>query len=83
MCHPNYATYLINRQTLTMQDIEKIIQSIPPKHKVLYDQKLIKQLYDQFQSRQIDDSAAVAESPDWSRGENHAPGAGEKSDQPV
>ena len=61
VCHPNYATYLINRQTLTMQDIEKIIQSIPPKHKVLYDQKLIKQLYDQFQSRQIDDSAAVAE----------------------
>ena len=50
VCHPNYATYLINRQTLTMQDIEKIIQSIPPKHKVLYDQKLIKQLYDQFQS---------------------------------
>lgn len=61
VCHPNYATYLINRQTLTMQDIEKIIQSIPPKHKVLYDQKLIKQLYDQFQSRQIDDSAAVVE----------------------
>ena len=23
VCHPNYATYLINRQTLTMQDIEK------------------------------------------------------------
>ena len=35
VCHPNYATYLINRQTLTMQDIEKIIQSIPPMHKVL------------------------------------------------
>src|SRR5699024_3267598 len=31
VCHPNYATYLINRQTLTMQNIEKIIQSITPK----------------------------------------------------
>ena len=29
VCHPNYATYLINRQTLTMKDIETIIQSIP------------------------------------------------------
>ena len=29
VCHPNYAAYLINKQTLTMKDIEKIIQSIP------------------------------------------------------
>ena len=29
VCHPNYAAYLINKQTLTMKDIEKIIRSIP------------------------------------------------------
>ena len=61
VCHPNYAAYLINKQTLTMKDIEKIIQSIPEEYKVLYDQTLIEQLYARFQSKTIDDSAAVAE----------------------
>lgn len=59
VCHPNYASYLINKQTLTMKDIEKIILSIPEKCRVLYDQSLIEQLYTQFQSRSIDDSSAV------------------------
>ena len=58
-CHPNYASYLIDRQTLTMKDIEKIIQSIPQDYKVLYDRRLIERLYSRFQSRKIDDSAAV------------------------
>lgn len=61
VCHPNYAAYLINKQTLTMKDIEKIIQSIPEKFKILFDRKLIEQLYTQFQSRKIDDSKAVYE----------------------
>ncbi len=61
VCHPNYATYLINKQTLTMKDIEKIIQSIPEDSKILYDQKLIERLYTQFQSKKIDDSNTVQE----------------------
>ena len=59
VCHPNYASYLINRQTLTMKDIEKIIQSIPDDRKAIYDRQLIEQLYTQFQSRKIDDRKAV------------------------
>lgn len=59
VCHPNYASYLINKQTLTMKDIDKIIQSIPEDYKVLYDRGLIERLYTQFQSRKIDDSTAV------------------------
>lgn len=59
VCHPNYAAFLLNRQTLTMKDIEKIIQSIPEKFRVLYDQELIERLYTEFQSNKIDDSAAV------------------------
>lgn len=61
VCHPNYASYLIGRQTLTMKDIERIIQSIPEEYKVVYDQALIEQLYTRFQSRKIDDAAAVEE----------------------
>ena len=59
VCHPNYAAYLINKQTLTMKDIKKIIQSIPEEYKVLYDRRLIEQLYSQFQSKKIDDTESV------------------------
>lgn len=68
VCHPNYAAYLINKQTLTMKDIEKIIQSIPDAYKVLYDRVLIEQLYTQYQSRKIDDSASVQTIIGWIRG---------------
>ena len=61
ICHPNYASYLINRQTLTMKDIEKIIQSIPAECRALYDQALVEQLYTSFQSKKIDDYASVKE----------------------
>lgn len=53
ICHPNYASYLINRQTLTMKDIEKIIQSIPAECRALYDQALVEQLYTSFQSKKL------------------------------
>ena len=68
VCHPNYASYLINKQTLTMKDIEKIIKSIPEKYKILYDQSLIEELYVRYQSRNIDDSAAVQEISGWLSG---------------
>ena len=68
VCHPNYASYLINKQTLTMKDIEKIIQSIPEIYKILYDQSLIEELYVRYQSRNIDDSAAVQEISGWLSG---------------
>ena len=48
-CHPNYASYLMNKQTLTMKDIEKIILSIPKERGVLFDKKLIEELYLQYQ----------------------------------
>ena len=68
VCHPNYAAYLINKQTLTMKDIEKIIRSIPSAYRILYDRTLIEQLYAQFQSRKIDDSQAVSEISQWISG---------------
>lgn len=68
VCHPNYASYLINKQTLTTKDMEKIIQSIPRKSRVLYDQQLIERLYSQFQSRKIDDREAVEQLEELIRG---------------
>ena len=60
-CHPNYAAYLLNRQTLTTQDIEKILRMIPRERRVEFDRDLAGQLYARFQSRSIDDTRAVEE----------------------
>ena len=60
-CHPNYAAYLLNKQTLTTQDIEKILRMIPRERRVEFDRELAGQLYARFQSRSIDDSRAVRE----------------------
>lgn len=59
VCHPSYAAYLINRRTLTMKDIDKIIGMIPKEYRVLYDRELIEKLYTAFQSRKTDDTQTV------------------------
>ena len=58
-CHPNYAAYLINKQTLTMQDMESILRAIPQGQRVEFDKALVRRLYARHQSRQIDDTRAV------------------------
>lgn len=55
-CHPNYATYLVDRQTLCIRDINSIIKSIPREYRHKYDQILISELYNQYQQCSIDDS---------------------------
>lgn len=54
-CHPNYATYLMNRQTLCIRDINTIIKSIPNDKKQLYNADLIAKLYLDYQKHTVDD----------------------------
>lgn len=58
-CHPNYATYLMNRQTITVKDIEKIIESIPKDRRALYDKNYIEAVYNHFQKHDIDDAETI------------------------
>lgn len=58
-CHPNYAAYLINKQTLSMKDINTLLRSIPDKEKHLYNKKLIEKIYVDFQADHIDDRLSV------------------------
>ena len=60
-CHPNYASYLMNRQSLCIRDISAIIKLIPSEKRHLFDKALISELYTSYQAHTIDDSAAVAE----------------------
>ena len=58
-CHPNYATFLSNKQTLKVKDISALLKLIPDESKSMYDQKLIESIYVDFQSNIMDDSDAI------------------------
>lgn len=55
-CHPNYASYLMNRQTITVTQIDEMLEQIPMEERVLYNSKLIEKIYEENQSKQIDDT---------------------------
>lgn len=59
-CHPNYATYLSNMQTLCVKDINVIIKMIDPEKKYMFDKEYISQLYLEYQKHQIDDTQTIA-----------------------
>ena len=54
-CHPNYATYLMDKQTLCIRDIHVIIKRIPVAKKQLYNESLIADLYSRYQQHNVDD----------------------------
>lgn len=55
-CHPNYATFLMNKETLCIRDINTIIKSIPDENKHLYSEDLISKMYLDYQQKSVDDS---------------------------
>lgn len=58
-CHPNYATHLLQKETLNVEDISKILSLLPKDQRDLYHPALIETLYLQTQACQIDDSSTV------------------------
>lgn len=52
-CHPNYASFLINKQTLTMRDIEYMISMIPMEERLIFNREVIKNVYMKFQTKDI------------------------------
>lgn len=55
-CHPNYASFLLNKGTLSMADISKILSLLPVEKRDLYNEELVKKLYQTYQNCQIEDS---------------------------
>lgn len=58
-CHPNYASHLLRKETLNIEDISKILRLIPKKERNLYHPNLIEDLYLQSQAYQIEDSPTI------------------------
>ena len=55
-CHPNYVQYLLDKKTLTVTSINKILSSLPDEKKLLYDETCIENLYVAHQTNNIDDT---------------------------
>ena len=60
-CHPNYASYLIGRETLDIENIEKILSLLPIEARMEYNEELIERLYTDYQSSEINDENAAHE----------------------
>lgn len=60
-CHPNYASFLINKQTLQAKDIYAILNCMNENKKALYDKGYIAELYLKYMSHAVDDQAALME----------------------
>ena len=59
-CHPNYASFLIGKQTLCINDVKSIINTIPVSERHLYNANLITKLYSEHLSHFIDDKESLS-----------------------
>lgn len=58
-CHPNYASYLSDKSTLTIESIGEILEQIPPVNKINFDKSVIEGLYISYQESYEDDSEVM------------------------
>lgn len=58
-CHPNYASYLMNKQTISIKEISDILKFIECKKRHLYDEEYIEKIYLEYQSNVVDDLNAL------------------------
>ena len=56
-CHPNYVADLMNKKTLSIKSINELLSRLEGDKKLLYDKKYMEDLYLEYQSNDIDDSA--------------------------
>lgn len=68
MIHPNYATYLDNKKTLTLEAMDEIFKMVEPEKGVKYDEEYIEQLYIKYLSRRERESSSIKEISENVRG---------------
>lgn len=57
-CHPNYASYLDDKNTLTVENINEILNGLDDSKRNNFDKDYIEKLYVQYQDRAIADDSA-------------------------
>ena len=58
-CHPNYASYLSNKQTLPIKAIGTILRMVEHEKRSLFSEKIAEEKYREFQEREIDDTQSI------------------------
>lgn len=58
-CHPNYATYLDEKNTLTIKKIESLLSKITLEKSQTFDKYYIEEIYLEFQNSMIDDQKSI------------------------
>ena len=58
-CHPGYVSYLMDKKTLSMKDVNSILGTIEPSRKLRYDNDYIETLYGEYILKNIDDNVCI------------------------
>ncbi len=58
-CHPNYASYLMNKQTLTMNQVNLLLQNLPKESRHIFDKALMEKLYQNMQCKSFNDTDSI------------------------
>lgn len=58
-CHPNYASYLMKKDTLDIENIEKILSLLPKQSRSEFDAELIEKIYFDYMNCFYDDSISI------------------------
>ncbi|MDD2967119.1 MAG: aldolase catalytic domain-containing protein [Desulfovibrionaceae bacterium] len=58
-CHPNYALYFSEKQTLTAKSLNEIMQGMTPAHRQSYDKEIAEKYYRQYMENYINDIEAI------------------------
>ena len=69
-CHPNYVSYLMDKQTLSVKSINDLLSRLEGDKKLGFDKQYIEKLYLSYQKKEVNDSedikrlrAAIGEKP--------------------
>jgi 4-hydroxy 2-oxovalerate aldolase len=58
-CHPNYVKYLLDKRSLSIKSVNEILGQIPESVKLLYDEKVIQKLYEEYQNKNTVDTDVI------------------------
>ncbi|MDR0919223.1 MAG: aldolase catalytic domain-containing protein [Oscillospiraceae bacterium] len=58
--HPNYATFLIEKEQITIPQMEEILRELPKEKRHLYDKAKIKEIYYSAMNNKVDDTETIS-----------------------
>lgn len=59
-CHPNYVSFLLSKNTLSIKSVNEILGSLSKEKALLYDQDYIEELYVEYQANKVNDEEDVS-----------------------